>query len=119
MLPTNKQAIIFIKYSFILGLSVALLFWLVIKKDPLVAESEEYIISNQEVIKLIGKANNSNLLKVTYVDDAIDYDNNFTSGYNLYRYKVKGTKGSVSATVRADKTNNTEYVFSIKSITKD
>ena len=90
-----------------------------IEQDPLVAKSEDYIISNQEVIKLVGKANNTSLLKVTYVDDAIDYDNNFTSGYNLYRYKVKGTTGTITATVRADKTNNTEYVFSIKNITNN
>ena len=117
-LPTNKQLIIFVKYSFILGLLAAILSWIALKQDPLVAKSEEYLLNNQEINRLVGKVSNSTLLKVTYVDEAIDYNNNFTSGYNLYRYKIKGEVGTISATVRADKSNNTEHKFSIKSVTE-
>ncbi len=118
VLPTNKQAVIFIKYSLILGLLAALLSWIVLKQDPLIAKSAEYLISNQEINRLVGKTNKRKLLKATYVNDAIDYEDIFTPGYNLYRYKIKGTMGTISATVRADKTNSAEYVFSIKNITK-
>ena len=117
VLPTNKQVVIFVKYSFILGLFAALLSWLVLKQDPLLAKSEGYIKNNQSVIDLVGKERKASLLKATYVDDAIDYDDKFTPGYNLYRYKISGTTGTISAAVRADKTNSPEYVFSIKNIT--
>ena len=119
VLPTNKQAVIFVKYSLILGLFAALLSWLVLKQDPLLTKSEEFINNNQKVINLIGEERKSRLVKATYVDDAIDYEDNFTPGYNLYRYKIIGTTGTIIATVRADKTNNTEYVFSIKNITEN
>ena len=119
VLPSNKKFVAFIKLSILFALPALLFVWFLISQDPLVAKSESFISSNKNVLGSVGNITGTKLVKATYVDDAIDYEGKFTPGYNLYRYKVIGTQGTFSATVKVDMPKDEiKAVYSLKSIDK-
>ena len=116
-LPTKKQLLNHTKWSLYLSVPIVVVVLFLIRQDPNIELAKEFLSSNNAVVKQVGNVSNISLYSATYVDDAIDYDNNLTQGYNLYDYKIRGTKGTLLATVQADKSEKgIKNVFSIKSM---
>ena len=116
-LPTKEQLLNYTKWSLYLSVPILVVVMFLIRQDPNIELTKEFISSHNAVVKKVGNVNSISLYRATYVDDAIDYDNNLTQGYNLYSYKIKGAKGTLLATVQADKSEKgIKNVFSIESM---
>jgi hypothetical protein len=109
-LPTGKQFIRFSKYSLFAALPFLVLGWWLVKTDPVLEEVEGYLVNNAEITGKVGSVTNLKLLKATYVNGAVNYDGIATPGYSLYRFKITGTSGKTSATVKVEKSEVAEMV---------
>ena len=112
-LPTKDQLLRAIKYGALISIpGLALTAWLV-HKDPVRTEAERYLRQSPEIAEVVGTVNSDSLTKATYVQSGIEYSGVRTPAYNLYRYKVSGTKRSAVATIRVEEPGTKNEVFSI------
>ena len=113
-LPTKKQLIGVFKYGTLLAMPMlAISAWLV-HKDPVRLDAEQYLMQSKNLTEVVGTVKAVSLAKATYVQAATSYSGDRTAPYNLYRYKVRGSKDTVVATVRVEEpgTMNETYAVS-------
>lgn len=112
-LPTKKQLIGFFKYGILVSIPVLVVAAWFVYKDLVRLSAEQYLLKSQNIAEAVGTVNSVSLAKATYVQAAISYSGVHTPAYNLYRYKVSGTKATGIATVRVEEPGTSNEVFSV------